>query len=347
MDKTKLALIGCGGMGNHHAPILAKMKDVEIVGVCDIIEEKAKKLGEKIGAEWYIDYHDLLTEVDAVWVCTEPFNRKDIVITSAKAGKHIFTEKPICNNLEDADEMLKAAEAAGVVYMLGYCLRFWNPYKLMHDTFVSGELGELVNCWTRRYMPADMSNKWYGVQEKSGGVILDFGSHDIDWLRWIGGDVKTVMGGAVSVRPNMHAHEHGQSLLLFENGGMGASDISWSSWLTESSVGVIGTKGSMIVDGEGNIRKKIGNNKEIILEEKSALDINPEGTLGKKGDTGNIELVDVPGESIQEHFFRCIRENLVPITHAAEGRKTLATVKAIHESIALQKAVEVGERGLK
>lgn len=343
MEKTRLGLIGCGGMGNYHAKILAEMDEVEIVGVCDLIEEKARKLGEKLGVKWCTDYHDLLPHVEAVWVCTEPFNRREIVITCAKEGKHIFTEKPICNNLEDAVAMVDAAESAGVVYMLGYCLRFWNPYKLMHDIFASGELGELVNCWTRRYMPVDMSNSWYGWQEKSGGVVLDFGSHDIDWLRWIGGDAKTVFANTAMVRPTMHADEHGQALMLFKNGGMGTCDVSWSSWLSESSVGLVGTKGAIIVGRDGKIRKKIGDGEELILEEDSVVDVNPKGELGKKDEKGNIQRIEVPDETIQQHFFRCIRENLVPITPAIEGLKALATVKAIHKSAATGTAVEVGE----
>jgi len=91
--------------------------------------------------------------VDAVWVCTEPFNRREIVTTAAQAGKHIFTEKPVANTLADADAMIAAAHQAKVKYMLGYCLRFWQPYRLFRDTFMSGELGELTSCWMRRFMP--------------------------------------------------------------------------------------------------------------------------------------------------------------------------------------------------
>jgi UDP-N-acetylglucosamine 3-dehydrogenase len=341
MKKTKLALIGCGGMGNYHAKILAEMENVEIVGVCDVIQEKAEKLGKQLGTRWCTDYHQLLDDTEAVWVCTEPFNRVDIVTTSAAAGKHIFTEKPICNQMAGAEQMVAAADKAGVKYMLGYCLRFWNPYKLMHDTFASGELGELVNCWTRRYMPTDMSNAWYGYQEKSGGVMLDFGSHDIDWLRWIGGDVKTVFSGTYRVRPSMKADEHGQVLMLFKNGGMGTCDDSWSSYLDESSIGIVGTKGAMIVDKSGKIRKKIGDDKEVIVDAEAAVNVDPSGNVGVKDESGAIKAVSKPGETIQEHFFRCIEQEIEPVTAASEGIKTLAVVLALYESARTGKSIEV------
>ena len=335
----KLGLIGCGGMGNHHARILSKMPEVNIVGVCDIIEEKARKLAEEIGTKWCVDFRDLLDDVDAVWVCPEPFNRVDIVTTSAQAGKHVFAEKPIGLSLEDADRMIAAAQEANVKFMLGYVLRFRNPYRLMHDTFASGELGELVTCWTRRFMPADMSNRWYGWQEKSLGVTLDFGSHDIDWVRWIGGDVQTVFAKTFRVRPTIHADEHGQALMLFKNGGMGTCDVSWSSYLTESSVGIVGTKGAMIVGRDGKIRKKIGDGEEQIVDADSVVGVDPEGNLAQVG-KGAQERTHKQ-ETIQEHFVRCVKEDLEPLTAAKDGRETLATVLALLESARTGQAVEV------
>jgi predicted dehydrogenase len=335
----KLGLIGCGGMGSHHARVFGKMPNVSVAGVCDIVEEKARKVGQDLDTKWCVDYRDLLGDVDAVWVCTEPFNRLEIVTTSAKAGKHVFAEKPICLSLEDADQMIAAAEDANVKFMLGYVLRFRNPYKLMHDTFVSGELGELVTCWTRRFMPADMSNRWYGWQGKSLGVTLDFGSHDIDWLRWIGGDVQTIFAKTFRVRPTIHADEHGQALMLFKSGGMGTCDVSWSSYLTESSVGIVGTKGAMIVGRDGKVRKKVGDGEEQILDVDSVVSVDPEGNLARAANGGQGEINRQ--ETIQEHFIRCVEEDLEPLTAARDGRKTLATILALQESARSGQAVDV------
>ena len=337
----RTALIGCGGMGNYHARVLSKMANVKVVGVCDLIEEKARRLGEAIGAPWCTDYQPLLEGADAAWVCTEPFNRLAIVTTAAAAGKHIFTEKPIAVDLREADAMIAAAERARVKFMLGYVLRFTNPYRLLRDTFASGELGELVSCWTRRFMPFDTSQLWYGCQEKSGGVMLDFGSHDLDWLLWLGGSARAVLARTFQVRPTMHADEHGQALILFENGGMGSCEVSWSSYLGESSVGVVGTLGAMIVGLDGKVRKRVGDGKESVVDADSAMAVDASGNVGQRAATGGIQAVAARNESIQQHFFRCIEENLDPITSAGEGRRVLATVLAMHESARSGRSVEV------
>jgi predicted dehydrogenase len=270
----------------------------------------------------------------------------DVVTASAAAGKHIFTEKPICNTLEGADRMVRAAEKAGVKYMLGYCLRFWQPYRILHDTFASGELGELVSTWMRRFMPWDASNLWYGWQEKSGGAMLDFGSHDVDWLRWIGGDVKTVFGKTSRVRGTTHADEHGAAIMVFQRGGFASVEDSWSSCLTESSIGIVGTKGAMIVGLDGKVRKKVGYaGQEETVDVEAAMAIDPKGNVGTRDGKQGIRAVAARNESIQEHFFRCIEEDCPPLTPAREGRKTLATIEALWRSNRSGAAVEVAAAG--
>ncbi len=339
----KVGMIGCGGMGHHHAGVLAKLPNVKVVATCDLIVDKAKSAAEKAGtSRWCTDFRELLDDVDAVWVCTEPFNRVEVVTTCAKAGKHIFTEKPICNTLAGADQMIAAAKKAKVKYMLGYCLRFWQPYRVLHDTFASGELGDLVSCWMRRFMTWDASNLWYGWQEKSGGAMLDFGSHDVDWLRWIGGDVKTVCGKTFRVRETMHADEHGSAIFMFKKGGVATVEDSWCSHLGDSSVGIIGTKGTMIIGSDGKVRRRIGYvGQEEILDTEAAMAIDPKGNLGKRDESGAIQKVVTPDELIQEHFFRCIEQDIEPLTPAAEGRKTLMTILALWKSSKTGKAVEV------
>jgi predicted dehydrogenase len=339
----KVGMIGCGGMGNAHGPVLARLPNVKVVGTCDLIPEKAKALADKIGVTRHCtDFRDLLPDVDAVWVCTEPFNRLDIVTTAAKAGKHIFTEKPISNTLAEADIMIAAARKAKVKYMLGYCLRFWPmPFGVLHDTLAGGELGDLVSCWSRRIMPWNPSHLWYGHQEKSGGVMLDFGSHDVDWLRWLGGDVKTVYGRTFKVRESMNADEHGTALFEFKSGAVATIENSWFSHMLEMTAGIVGTKGSMFYGSDGKVRRRLGDGQEQVVEGESVNAVDPNGTVGKKDEDGKILKVKAESEMIQEHFFRCIEQDIEPLTSAEEGRKTLLTVMALWESSKTGKAVKV------
>ena len=306
MDQVKIGIIGCGGMGTHHAKTIHGMEGAALVGVADMIAAKATALAAELITDAYTDFHDLLPHVDGVMICTPPFQRVDVVVDCAEAGAHIFAEKPIALDLAAADQMLAATDRAGITMMTGYVLRFTHPFQALYDTFASGELGRLVNCWSRRFMPFDTSERWYGDQAKSGGVALDFASHDIDWVRWVGGEVERVFGRIDRVRPGIRADEHVHALFTFAT-GLGAIDDSWAPGLGISSIGLIGSEGAMIVGQDGAIRKKIGDAEETV--------VTPE-----------------PGETIQAHFVRCIRDGLTPKVTGHDARQVLAIVLAIQES---------------
>jgi len=337
----RLGMIGCGSMGKYHAQVIKDLPNVKVVSCCDLIEEKAKALADILRCKHCIDYRQAFEGVEAVWVCTEPFNRLDIVTAAAAAGKHIFTEKPIALTLEEADTMIAAARKAGVKYMLGYCLQFWQPYSIMRDIFASGQLGTLVNCWTRRYMPTDMRPYWYGKQHLSGGVLLDFGSHDIDWLMTLGGPVKTVFGKTFRIRRNIDADEHGQCMLVFAGGGMGASDITWWDSVPESSLGIVGTKGSLVANRSGVLTKKLVGQQETTIDVESAMAVDMSGNVGRRDESGEIKRVDTKNETIQQHFFRCIEEDIPPITDAQTGRDVLEVVIALRRSDETGRSVDL------
>jgi len=340
---VEVGLIGCGGIGNHHAKMLSKMPNVKITAVCDIIEDKATKLAEKLGCESFTHFRPLLDKCQAVWLCTPPSVRLEIIAEAAKAGKDIFCEKPIALNLEEAGDIIRVVKESGIKFMLGYVLRFTQPFKVMRGTYASGELGKLVNCWTRRYMAMDPRLTWHKDQDACGGVALDFGSHDIDWLMTVGGKVKTVFAQAARVREGVNSDEHSQSMLVFADGGMGNCDISWWESVRESSVGIVGTAGSMAVGRDGKVYKKLLDKDEEVLDVEASLSIDPQGNQGKQSDDGAVEEVEHREETIQEHFIRCVENDLRPQITAEEGKEVLKTVMAINESARSGASVNVSD----
>ena len=314
---VRVGIIGAGGMGTHHSRVLAKREDASIAAVCDIIEDKARKLADEMSAKPCLDFHDLLDDVDAVWVCTPPYARTEIVTTCARAGKDIFAEKPLALNLA-------------------------HPYTLLRGALAGGELGTLVTCWTRRHMHFLPKDAWYGQQDKSGGVALDFGSHDIDWLRWCGGDARIVFGRMQRSFAGIDADMHGQTMMVFDR-GMGTADVCWSSPLMESSLGVVGTEGSITVDRTGTVRKRMIGGEEEVLSQEGAMGIDPGGTIGKKVEgSDEIGAAANHSETIQDHFFRCLREDIEPMVTGRDGRAVLEIILAAQESSRTGKAVDIG-----
>ena len=126
MSRTRLAVIGVGHLGQHHARILAAMTDVELVGVVDIRPERAGEVAAKYGVAPFTDPADLLGRVDGVCVATPTVSHVDIALPFVEAGIAVLVEKPLASGLADADRLLAAADARGTLVATGHTERF-NP----------------------------------------------------------------------------------------------------------------------------------------------------------------------------------------------------------------------------
>lgn len=335
----RVGLVGCGGRGNGHAVKLRALEKVQLVGVCDIIKERADALAAKVGVPALYDFHEFLSGVDVIWDCTRGFERAPVVIDSADAGKHVFSEKPMAIDLDAADRIVAAVERNGVKHSYCYSLHFTNPYKAVKAAFASGELGELVSVWTRRYMPIDMRSRWYGDQSVSGGVILDFQSHDLDLICWFGGMPKTVFACADRIRADVKADEHALVTMAFEH-GMGSSEVSWWSPASMSEFGVVGTKGSIIADGSGAVRKRLDGQDEEVLDVNAAANVDLSGNIGEGTAADAVKDLACLNETPEQHFIRCVEDDLEPIVTPTMARNVLRVVLAALESAETGRAVD-------
>ena len=112
MTTLRFALVGCGRIAVKHSDLLGnnKIKNSQLAAVCDIDEDKAKKLAVKYNVPYYTDMDTMMQNesVDVVSILTESGNHAKHVINLAKYAKHIIVEKPMALNLDDADNMIKA-----------------------------------------------------------------------------------------------------------------------------------------------------------------------------------------------------------------------------------------------
>jgi predicted dehydrogenase len=313
----RVGIVGCGNRGTGHAGKLKAIPGVELVGVCDLIRERADALAAAHGVRAVYDFRQLLDGADVIWDATRPWERCEIAEAAAAAGKHVFSEKPIALDLATADRYLAAVEKASVCNAFCYTLHFWHPYRLAKALFARGDLGRLVNVWTRRYKTVDMRPLWYGDQSLSGGVMLDFQSHDLDMLLWFGGEARSVFAQVGRVREGTRADEHSQVMMLFAE-GMGSSDCSWAAQVTTTSFGVVGTAGCLLADPSGQVHIQCAGREP--LELAPGAPVPPE--LG----------LDIRDETCEQHFVRCILEGCEPIVTAHQARAVLRLVLAAQES---------------
>jgi scyllo-inositol 2-dehydrogenase (NAD+) len=190
MSRLRVAVVGGGRAGALHARNVADYAArAEVVAVVDERAEAAEALAREVGgAAARRSLEEALDGValDAVVVSTPTFTHPDLVVRAAEAGKHVFCEKPMALSLGECDEMLAAAEAAGVVLQIGFMRRFQPEFVEARRRIEAGDVGEpmIVKSLTRG---PGLPPPWAWELDRSNGMLAEVNSHDFDCVRWLTG----------------------------------------------------------------------------------------------------------------------------------------------------------------
>ena len=168
MSEFKVGVVGVGKMGEYHVGVLSEMREVDLVGVVDSDQERAKKISEQYKTRSYNNYKDLFNEVDAVVVAVPTSLHYAIGKEFIEAGIHTLLEKPCTDDLSKAEELFDLAEKKKIILHIGHVERFNGAvqelFKIVKDPIY-------IEC--RRMSP-------FSSRIKDDGVVLDIMIHDID-----------------------------------------------------------------------------------------------------------------------------------------------------------------------
>ena len=173
--KIKVGVIGLGFMGSAHARVYNKLKNCELVGICDSNPDK-KHLAKAYNCNFCKDSKEFLKEdLDAISVCTPTSLHKDIVIDALEKGKHVLVEKPFADNVRNGEEMMKKAASADKVLAVGYIERFNSAVSKLKEI---ADFSQIFSTVSMRFGP-------FPPRTKYSGVFLDLASHEIDILNYL------------------------------------------------------------------------------------------------------------------------------------------------------------------
>lgn len=225
-----IAILGAGRIGRLHAEVCNKIKNVDIVAIVDLDEEKGKDLASLCEAKFYKNLDELLINenLDVVAVCTPTFTHLEAVKKIAKAGVNIFCEKPLALSLEEADLMINFIKKNKVKAIVAHVLRFWPEYckaKEMIDNKVFGKISH-IQCERLCAIQNCDKGSWKTNEEESGGAALDLQIHDLDYLIWIFGE-PTFLASSGVYNKNLGGWSHINTLLKFENNVSGFINAGW------------------------------------------------------------------------------------------------------------------------
>ncbi len=123
-SNLRVGVVGVGYLGRFHARIYSEMSGVDLVGVVDTDARTAKTIAHEYGCDAFADHKELFGKVDAVSIVVPTSVHKDVAIPFLERGVHMLLEKPVASNIRDAETIVSAAEAAGVVLQIGHLERF-------------------------------------------------------------------------------------------------------------------------------------------------------------------------------------------------------------------------------
>lgn len=216
----KIGVIGIGAMGKNHARVCAELPNVELVGIADKDKNTVEEFAHRFDVPAFTDYDKLFPLIDAVIIATPTITHFDIAMDAITAGKHILIEKPVCDTVEKGKKLIKSANDTGVVFAVGHIERYNPVVSFMKNALNNGQFGELIAISSKR-----VSN--FPGRIRDVGVIFDFGVHDIDMMRYLAGEVKSVYAKADRFNKKIKYEDHATIMINFTNGLCGVVEVNW------------------------------------------------------------------------------------------------------------------------
>lgn len=189
MKEFTVGIIGAGRIGKVHAESLTKyVSNVRIKGIADpFMHDGLREWATSMGIETAsTNYQDIIgdPEIEAVLICSPTETHSDYIQEAARAGKHIFCEKPIDTDIEKIKETIEVVEQSGVKFQIGFNRRFDHNFRSVRDAVAAGRIGEqhIIRITSR-----DPSPPGIDYIKVSGGMFIDMTIHDFDMLRFVSG----------------------------------------------------------------------------------------------------------------------------------------------------------------
>jgi myo-inositol 2-dehydrogenase/D-chiro-inositol 1-dehydrogenase len=255
MKKLKLGVIGTGRIGKVHiATLVQSVPQAEVVAVADLNIQSATEVAKSFGIGAVYDSHSNIIndpEIEAVIICSSTDTHAKYIVEAARAGKHIFCEKPVDLSLDIIQAAIDAVRTAGVKLMVGFNRRFDPNFMKIRKLISEGRIGDPHILKITSRDPAPPPAEYSAV---SGGMFMDMTIHDFDMARYIVRSEVTEVytSAAVLVDPAIgRAGDVDTAVinLTFANGALGVIDNSRKAvYGYDQRVEIFGSKGMITTD---------------------------------------------------------------------------------------------------
>lgn len=333
MTPLRAGVIGYGYTGKIHAQAYLSNPQTRLFAVADTRPDHLSNLSPGVHA--YTNCEGLLdSEVEVVSICLPTHLHCQVALDALARGKHVLVEKPIAINMDEAQRMLRAAEAAKRVLYVGMTHRFYPELREAKKLLDDGAIGSIVACndCALEYLGFLEVPAWY-LEKKSagGGPALTSGIHLIDRLQWFtGDDVRSVTGCATNLYFGADVEDAGQIFLQFRNGISAQVTVAFmrEPHPLVCDLQVIGTRGSITVHTWRGyeIWSASGHRERLFYRDethRTKVQVGVDGEIGE--------------------FCASILQGRRPWPTAAESTQSLRVIEAYYRAAKTGKTVDLGD----
>ena len=324
----KIGVIGIGSMGKNHVRVCSEINKIELVGISDIDKASAKKIANRFDISAFLNYKDLLKKVDAVIVSTPTVLHYSMVLDALNAGKHVLVEKPICDDVKKAEDLVKKANKEKLVLAVGHIERHNPAVKFVQKSINNKQFGEIITLGSKR-----VSN--FPGRIRDTGVIFDLGIHDIDVMRFLAGNITSVYARTGKFTKTINFEDHANIVLNFENKICGVVEVNWLTPMKVRKLFLTCSKNFVEVDYTSQT-VTISSSSFKTLDEmnlyRTPLDYNINQVALEKKEPLRNEIED---------FISAIEKGNQPLASGRDGVMALRVAQAAVESSKIGKEVKL------
>ncbi|RNE67431.1 Gfo/Idh/MocA family protein [Cryobacterium tepidiphilum] len=330
----RFGLVGTGAIAALHAAVIAGLDDAALVACHSRTPEARERFARDNGCDAEATLDGLLGrgDVDVVVITTPSGTHADIGIRAARHGKHVLCEKPLDVSPARADALIAACAEAGVLLGVIYQGRFGAGARALKRAVDAGRFGRIAQCsvfvpWFRDdayYAGA----AWRGTAADDGGSLMNQGSHALDLLLWIAGDVAVASARVQTRMHDIEAEDNAVAWLEFESGSLGLIQCSTACYPGAARrLEVRGETGSVVLADDVPVLW------EFAVPTPDDADVVRLAQASAPPRTGEPTPASQSGHLAQyRDFIAALAEGRPPAIPGSEARRSVRLIAALHES---------------
>ena len=336
----RVVVIGCGAIARAHVPAIIAAEDVELVGLYDQDQARAREMASTHGnRRVYSSWREVLDDpqVDCVDLLLPHNAHHQFALEAASAGKHVMVEKPIATSLPECDDMIAAAERNHVALMTCHTVLFEPGAQKVKEIIQSGAIGDVYMAQTIGLEgPSTVSVRPWLANSRGGGVLMAQAIHQIYFLQHLLGDVASVSAvvGKRKIVP-MTTDDTCLALLEFQSGAVAE--------ITSTFGQIVGpySRGTYFYGSEGYVSYQPHN---TALRPNRPLEVISEKTYGDREPHDIAYEQESQFKRMWQAFGKAMATGQPPPVTGQDGRKAIEVVLAAYKSADEGRAIRLPSR---